>query len=57
MNDCYVGLDTTIANLSKLSETLNSFHKDIKLSMEQHDLTLTFLDILIEKTQKPTKFR
>ena len=43
------------ANLSKLSETLSSIHKDIKFAMEQHDLQLPFTDMIINKGSDTNK--
>ena len=45
LGDCCIALDSTIVDPSELFETLNNIHKDIKFTMEQHDLQLPFLDI------------
>ena len=55
LDDCYIALDTTIVNLSKLFETLNSIHKDIKFMIERHDIHLPFHHILINKDSETKK--
>ena len=55
LDDFYIVLDVTIVNLSKYFEALNCIHKDIKFTMEQHDLHLLFLEILLKKNPETSK--
>ena len=49
LDDCYIVLDATNINSLKLFDILNNIHENIKFTMEQHNLYLSFLDIMINQ--------
>ena len=49
LDDCYIALDATNINSLKRFDILNKIHENIKLTKEQHNLYLPFLDITINK--------
>ena len=49
LDDCYISLDATNINPLRIFDILNNVHENIKFTMDQHNLCLTFLDIMINK--------
>ena len=49
MNDCYIALDATNVNPLKVLAILNNIHDNTKITMEQQNPYVPFLDIIINK--------
>ena len=49
LDNCYIALDATNINPLKLFDILTKIHDNIKVTMEQYNLSLPFLDLMINK--------